>query len=74
MSDEDWDEGDLDLGYHPTSEIANEPPEMGDEQIEGARSAIPLDDHPQESDDMRTKTTDEAAQYPPADDIMTAES
>ena len=68
VSDENWDEADLDLGYHPTSgiadeadldlgyhptsEIADEPPEMGDEQIEGAWSAPPLDDHPQEGTDV----------------------
>ena len=74
MSDEDWDEGDLDLGYHPTSEIADEPPEMGNEEIEGAQSALPPDDHPQEDTDMHTETADEAARYPPADEIMTAES
>ena len=28
MSDEDWGEEDLNPGYHPTSEIADEPPEM----------------------------------------------
>ena len=61
MSDENWDEGDLDLGYHPTSEIADEPPEMGDEQIEGPRSAPPLDDRPQEGIDVCTETADEAA-------------
>ena len=61
MSDENWDEEDLDLGYHPTSEIADEPPEMGDEQIEGARGAPPLDENPQEGIDMRTETADEAA-------------
>ena len=74
MSDENWDEEDLDLGYHPTSEIADKPPEMDDEQIEGARSAPPPDAHPQESTDVRTETTDEAARYPPADKIMVAES
>ena len=74
MSDENWDEADLDLGYHPTSEIADKPPEMGDEQIEGARSAPPLDDHPQEGTDVRTETADEAARYPLADEVMTAES
>ena len=74
MSDEDWDEEDLDLGYHPTSEIADEPPEMGDEQIEGAQSALPPDNHPQESTDVRTETADEVARYPPADEIMMAES
>ena len=74
MSDEDWGEGDLDLGYHPTSEIADEPPEMGDEEIEGAQSALPLDNRPQEGSDVRTETADEVARYPPADEIMTAES
>ena len=74
MSDENWDKGDLDLGYHPTSEIVNEPPEMGDEQIEGARGALPPEDHPQEHTDMRTETANKAAQYPLADEIMTAES
>ena len=74
MSDEDWDEEDLDMGYHPTSEIADEPPEMGDEQIEGARSAPPPGDHPQESTDVRAETADEVARYPPADEIMMAES
>ena len=67
MSDENWDEEDLDLGYHPTSKIADEPREMGDEQIEGARSALPPDDHPQESADMHTETADKATRYPPAD-------
>ena len=74
MSDENWDEEDLDLGYHPTSEIADEPPEMGDEQIEGARGAPPLDENPQEGIDMSTETADEAARYPLADEIMAAES
>ena len=74
MSDENWDEGDLDLGYHPTSEIANEPPEVDDEQIEGACGVPPLDAHPQEGTNVCTQTADEAALYPPADDIMTAES
>ena len=74
MSDENWDEEDLDLGYHPTSEIADEPPEMGDEEIEGAQSAPPLDNRPQEGTDVHTETADEAARYPLADEIMTAES
>ena len=73
MSDENWDEEDLDLGYHPTSEIADEPPEVDDEQIEGARGVPPLDAHPQEGTDVRTQTADEAALYPLADDIMMAE-
>ena len=60
--------------YHPTSEITNKPPEIGDEEIEGAWSALPPDDRPQEGADMRTETADEAARYPPADEIMTAES
>ena len=30
--------------------------------------------HPQENADMHTETADEAAQYPPTDEIMTAES
>ena len=74
MSDENWDEGDLDLGYHPTSEIADEPPEVDDEQIEGAHGVSPLEVHPQEGTDVRTQTADEAALYPQADDIMAAES
>ena len=74
MSDEDWGEEDLDLGYHPTSEIADKPPEMGDEEIEGAQSALPLDNCPQEGIDVRTETAEEVARYPPADEIMTAES
>ena len=47
---------------------------MGDEEIEGAQSALPLDNRPQEGRDMRTKTADEVTRYPPADEIMTAES
>ena len=64
MSDENWDEEYLDLGYHPTSEIADEPPEMGDEQIDPA----------QEGADVHTETANEAARYPLADEIMMAES
>ena len=74
MSNENWDEEDLDLGYHPTSEIADEPPEVDDEQIEGAHGVSPLEVHPQEGTDVHTQTADEAALYPPADDIMVAES
>ena len=37
MSDEDWGEDDLDVGYHPTSIIADEPPPVGEKQIEGAQ-------------------------------------
>ena len=76
MSDEnwDWDEEDLDLGYHPTSEVADEPPEMGDKQIEGARGVPLPEENRQEGTDVHTGITDEAAQYPPADEIMTAET
>ena len=74
MSDEDWGEEDLNLGYHPTSEIADEPPEMGEAEIEGAQSALPLDNRPQEGIDARTETADEVARYPPAEEIMAAES
>ena len=74
MSDEDWGEGDLDMGYHPTSEIADEPPVMDDEEIEGAQSALPPDNRPQEGVNVRTETAEETAQYPLADEIMRAES
>ena len=74
MSDEDWDEEDLDLGYHPTSEVTDEPPEMGDEQIEGARGVLPLEENRQETTDVPTGTTDKAIQYPSADEIMAAET
>ena len=74
MSDEDWGEEDLDMGYHPTSGIADEPPEMGDEEIEGAQSALPPDSRPQEGIDVRTETAEEVAHNPPVDEIMTAES
>ena len=74
MSDEDWEEGDLDLGYHPTSEVTDEPPEMDDDEIEGAQSALPPVNRPQEDVDVRTKTAEETAQYPLADEIMRAES
>ena len=75
MSDEgDWGEGDLDMGYHPTSDIADEPPEMDDEEIEGAQSALPPVNRPQEDVNVYTKTAEETAQYPSADEIMRAES
>ena len=73
MSDEDWNEEDLNLGCHPTSEVADEPPEMGDKQIEGARGVPPLEGNRQETTDVPTGTTDEVAQYPSADEIMAAE-
>ena len=37
MSDNDWGEDDLDVGYHPTSIIDDEPPPVGEEQIQGAQ-------------------------------------
>ena len=37
MSDKDWGEDDLDGGYHSTSIIGDEPPPVGEEQIEGAQ-------------------------------------
>ena len=58
MSDEDWGEEDLDLGYHPTSKVANEPPAMADEEIEGVRSVPHPDDCLQGDTDMRAETTD----------------
>ena len=75
MSDEnwDWDEEDLDMGYHPTSEVTDEPPEIGDEQIEGAHGAPPLEENRQETTDVHTGITDEATQYPPANEIMATE-
>ena len=74
MSDEDWEEEDLDLGYHPTSEVADEPPAMADEEIEGARSVPPPDDRLQGDADMRAETTDGITRHLPADEIITAES
>ena len=74
MSDEDWEEGDLDMGYHPTSEVADVPPVMDDREIEGARSALPPDSRLQEDAHMRTETTEGITQYPPADEIIKAES
>ena len=70
MSDEDWEEEDLDLGYHPTSDIADEPPEVDDEEIEGAQGALPPDGRPREGVDTQTETV----QRSPADEIMRAES
>ena len=57
MSDEDWEEGDLDMGYHPTSEVADVPLVMDDREIEGARSALPPDGRLQEDAHMRTEMT-----------------
>ena len=74
MSDEDWKKGDLDLGYHPTSEVADVPPVMDDREIEGAQSALPPDSCLQEDADMHTKMTEGITQYPPADEIIKAES
>ena len=70
MSDENWEEEDLDLGYHPTSDIADEPPEVDDEEIEGAQGALPPDSRPREGVDTQT----EIVQRSPADEIMRAES
>ena len=70
MSDENWEEEDLDLGYHPTSDIADEPPEVDDEEIEGAQGALPPDGRPREGVDTQTETV----QRSPADEIMRAES
>ena len=74
ISDEDWEEGDLDLGYHPTSEVADVPPVMEDEEIEGAQSALPPDGRLQEDADMRAETTDGITRHPPTDEIIAAES
>ena len=74
MSDEDWGEEDLHLGYHPTSEVADEPPAMADEEIEGAHSVPPPNDRLQGDADMRAETTDRITRHPPADKIITAES
>ena len=74
MSDEDWEEGDLDMGYHPTSEVTDIPPVMDDGEIAGAQSALPPDSCLQEDADMRTETTKGITQYPPADEIIKAES
>ena len=53
MSDKDWDADELDVGYHPTglpdkelppyhpsAIIADEPPPLGEEQIEGAQGTL----------------------------------
>ena len=74
MSDEDWGEEDLDMGYHPTSDVADEPPEVDDEEIEGAQGALPPDGRPREGVKIQTETTVETAQNPLADEIMRAES
>ena len=74
MSDEDWGEEDLDMGYHPTSMAADEPPPMEDERIEGAQSTLPPDDYPLEDPNGHAETTIEATRQPSADDIIAAES
>ena len=37
MSNKDWTEDDLNMGYRPTPTHANVPPAVGEEQIEGAQ-------------------------------------
>ena len=65
---------DLDLGYHPTSEVTDIPPVMDDGEIEGVQSALPPNSRLQEDADMRTETTEGITQHPPADEIIEAES
>ena len=74
MSDEDWGEEDLDMGYHPTSMAADEPPVMEDERIEGAQSVLPPDNYSQEDTGRRAETTVGTTRQPSADDILVAES
>ena len=73
MSDEEWGEEDLDMGYHPTSIAADMPPVVEEERIEGAQSALPPDDHLQENTGMRAETTVGTTWHQPTDEILVAE-
>ena len=74
MSDEDWGEEDLDIGYHPISMTADKPPVMEDERIEGAQSALPPDEYSQGDAGGHAETIVGTTRQPSADDILVAES
>ena len=73
-SDEEWEEEDLDMVYHPTSIAADVPPVMENKRIEGTQSALPPDNYSQEDTNRRAETTVGTTRYQSADKILAAES